>query len=77
MDQPISKNNKITVCIFGKKIETLFSEKNAPEYEENTFQLLNYDNDHQLNDIIKKYDPHVYITFDDWQKYKLLCNASI
>ena len=58
MDQTISKNSKITVCIFGKHIDTLFSEKNAPEYEENTFELLNYENDRQLNDIIKKYDPH-------------------
>ena len=75
MDQTISKNSKITVCIFGKHIDMLFSEKNAPEYEENTFELLNYENDRQLNDIIKKYDPHVYITFGDWQQYKLLCNA--
>ena len=73
MDQTISKNSKITVCIFGKHIDALFSEKNAPEYEENTFELLNYENDRQLNDIIKKYDPHVYITFGDWQQYKLLC----
>ena len=70
-----TKNSKITVCIFGKHIDTLFSEKNAPEYEENTFILLNYENDYQLNDIIKKYDPHVYITFGDWQKYKILCGA--
>lgn len=75
MDHPISKNNKITVCIFGKEIKTLYSEKNAPDYEENTFNILNFENDRQLNDIIKKYDPHVYITFGDWQQYKLLCNA--
>ena len=76
MHKNIIKNSKITVCVFGRQIDVLYSEKNAPDYEENSFNILNYENDHELNDIIKKYDPHVFVTFGDWNKYKKLCNSS-
>jgi hypothetical protein len=76
MHKNIIKNSKITVCVFGRQIDILYSEKNAPDYEENSFNILNYENDHELNDIIKKYDPHVFVTFGDWNKYKKLCNSS-
>lgn len=75
MHKNIIKNSKITVCVFGRQIDTLYSDKNAPDYEENSFNILNYENDHELNDIIKKYNPHAYISFGDWQQYKLLNNA--
>jgi hypothetical protein len=68
MHKNIIKNSKITVCVFGRQIDILYSEKNAPDYEENSFNILNYENDHELNDIIKKYDPHVFVTFGDWNK---------
>ena len=67
MIESFIKNSKITVCFFGKKIEEIYSDKNAPDYEEKSFNILNYETDTDLNDIIKKYDPHVFVTFDDWQ----------
>ena len=75
MHKNIIKNSKITVCIFGRQIDFLYSEKNAPDYEENSFNILNYEDDCELNDIIKKYDPHVFVTFGDWKRYKKLCNS--
>ena len=67
MIESFLKNSKITVCFFGKKIEEIYSDKNAPDYEEKSFNVLNYENDSDLNNIIKKYDPHVFVTFDNWQ----------
>jgi len=75
MIESFLKNSKITVCFFGKKIEEIYSDKNAPDYEEKSFNVLNYENDNDLNNIIKKYDPNVFVTFDDWHKYNFLCNA--
>ena len=49
MIESFLKNSKITVCFFGKKIEEIYSDKNAPDYEEKSFNVLNYENDSDLN----------------------------
>lgn len=75
MIENFSKNSKITVCFFGKKITEVYSETNVPDYEENSFNIINQTDDIDLNNIIKNYDPHVFVTFDNWQKYNVLCNS--
>jgi glycosyltransferase involved in cell wall biosynthesis len=69
------KGERITVCVFGKKEDFNWTSGPAPDFEENGYTIVYYDSDASLNEAIKTWNPHIFITFGPWEKYTTLLSA--
>ena len=69
------KGERITVCVFGPKGEYKWQSPAAPSFEEMDYTIVQYDRDDMLNEAIRIWNPHIFITFGPWQNYRTLSAA--
>ena len=69
------KGERITVCVFGKNGDFNWKSGPAPDYEETSYMVVHYDRDDLLNEAIKVWNPHIFVTFGPWQNYRTLSNS--
>ena len=69
------KNTGITICCIGKHIDKLTDVRQLEDRVAKDFTIINVKTDHLLDEIIREYNPHVFLTFGEWQIHKFLCNS--